>query len=102
MICESAELMAMVCLGTRLLQRCWRMQSEFFMGALHLALRKLASYSFHKFYQESEIEVVKYMSSVWNGNVNDITMQPESVVLTTPVSPFHRLPSACSCDDLSL
>ena len=75
---------------------------EVFMGALHLALRELASYSFHKFYQESEIEVVKNMSSVWNGDVKDMPMQREFLVLTTPVSSFHRLRSASSCDDLSL
>ena len=90
MIREFAELMAMVSLGARLLQRCWRMQSEFFMGALHLALRKLASYSFHKFYQESEIEVVKYMSSVWNGNVNDITMQPSFLFPSPSICLFLR------------
>ena len=63
--------------------------------------RKLPSYSILRFYQESEYEVVANMASIWNGDTKIWPIQREFVVLSTPVSTFHRLQDASSWRDLS-
>ena len=71
-------------------------------GVLHVLPRKIAAYSILGFYQESSYEVVQDMASVWNGDVHVPPTQREFVVLSTPVSAFHRLRYASSWQDLSL
>ena len=71
-------------------------------GVVHVLPSKLASYSLHKYYQESEDKVVKNMASVWNDDVHLMPTQREFVVFSTPASIYHRLRSASSWQDLSL
>ena len=71
-------------------------------GVLHVLPRKIAAYSILGFYQESSYEVVQDMASVWNGDVHVPPTQREFVVLSTPVSAFHRLRYASCWQDLSL